>query len=82
VKKLGRMKRMTVMARRERTFRISPGCRSSYNSSSRWRDGFVCCSSDGVWNKDNTNTIYDFLARFKSEYEYILSHHAHINELN
>ena len=71
MKKLGKTKRMRVMTRSERTFRISPGRHSPYNSSSRWRSGFVCCSSDGVRNKDNTNTIYGFLARFKPADEYI-----------
>jgi hypothetical protein len=71
VKKLGKTKGMRVMTRSERTFRISPGRHLSYNSSSRWRSGFDSCSSDGVRNKDNTNTIYDFLARFKPVEEYI-----------
>jgi hypothetical protein len=71
VKKLGKAKGMRVMTRSERTFRISPGRHSSYNSSSRGRSGFDSCSSHGVRNKDNTNTIYDFHARFKPAEEYI-----------
>ena len=71
MKKLGKTKGMRVMTRSERTFRISPGRHLSYNSSGRWRSGFDSCSSDGVGNKDNTNTIYDFLARFKPADEYI-----------
>jgi hypothetical protein len=71
VKKLGKTKGMRAMTRSGRTFRIFPGRHSSYNSSSRWRSCFDSCSSDGVRNKDNTNTIYDFLARFKPADDHI-----------